>query len=87
MEPVTELHRTHGAFDSKANAAAPILSGVGARAVIVAGGASLFFLLGGLAARLMGAGEILRHPRLLSPGCLLGLRATTEVCALRRRAS
>jgi NAD(P)-dependent dehydrogenase (short-subunit alcohol dehydrogenase family) len=53
MEPVTALHRVHGAFDSRANAGAPIFSGVGARAVIVAGGASLFFLLGGLAARLI----------------------------------
>lgn len=44
--PITELHRTEGAFGSRAKPRAMIVSGSWARGLIVAGGALFFYLLG-----------------------------------------
>jgi short-subunit dehydrogenase len=49
FQPVTGLHRTRGVFDAKANARAIILPGASTRAMVVACGALVFFLLGVLA--------------------------------------
>ncbi len=46
MKPVTDLHRTHGAFSDKARAKASIYPSAVTRAAIVASGATLFFVLG-----------------------------------------
>jgi short-subunit dehydrogenase len=45
-EPVTDLHRTRGVFDSASRKSAMILSGVWTRGAIVACGALVFFLVG-----------------------------------------
>lgn len=47
-QPVTELHRTRGAFNDGARMHAMIVSGSLARALVVACGALVFFILGGL---------------------------------------
>jgi NAD(P)-dependent dehydrogenase (short-subunit alcohol dehydrogenase family) len=49
-EPVTDLHRIRGVFNANAKATAAILPGGLMRAVIIAGGALFFFLLGMLVA-------------------------------------
>jgi NAD(P)-dependent dehydrogenase (short-subunit alcohol dehydrogenase family) len=46
FEPVTDLHRAHGVFNAQAKPTAVAFPGGVTRAVIVAGGAVLFFVLG-----------------------------------------
>lgn len=46
FEPITDLHRTHGVFDAKASASASIFPGDWTRALIVACGALVFFVIG-----------------------------------------